>query len=165
MATVGAEVPAMRRLLSLLFALGCAVLGAAAGRAIVRWREESAAGREPSFDLEGLQPTPREVIPGLVAALRVHDQPWSSLHIPSWLAAFVVNAALGGLSKELAPLLRMFGMDAAEEAEPPMASTRSEADMARASGIVTSEVWTAERLPSTPQPPSAPASSFRPFGT
>lgn len=155
----------MRRVLSLLFALTCAVAGAAAGRAIIRWREDTAAGREPSLDLEELQPAVREVIPGLVAALRVHDQPWSYLHIPSWLAAFVVNAALGGLSKELAPLLRMFGMDAPEEADEPAPPARSQADTARASGIVTSEVWMADRIPSTPQAPPAPASGFRPFGT
>ncbi len=158
----------MRRVLSLLFALGCAILGAAAGRAIVRWREDTAAGREPSIDLASLRPTPREVLPGLVAALRVHDQPWSYLHIPSWLAAFAVNAALGGLSKELAPLLRMFGMDAPEENETFAPSARTDADAAPTSGIMTSEVWMADRLPSTPPTPPAPpqpASGFRPFGT
>jgi hypothetical protein len=43
-------------------------------------------------------------MPGLVAALRVHDRPWSFLHIPSWLAAFTVNFAFTALGRELGPL-------------------------------------------------------------
>lgn len=153
----------MRRVFSLLFALGCAVLGAAAGRAVVRWREDTAAGREPSIDLASLRPTPREVLPGLVAALRVHDQPWSYLHIPSWLAAFAVNAAMGALSKKLAPLLRMFGIDTSDEAETATAGAGTDAPDARAAGIMTSEVWMAEHIPSTPPAPQQPSVAFRQF--
>lgn len=157
----------MRRVLSLIFAVGCAVLGAAAGRAILRWREDTAAGLEPTIDLDTLRPTAREVLPGVVAALRVHDAPWSYLHIPSWLAAFAVNAAIGALSKELGPLLRMFGIETPEDdAEPEFARAEADAygpDGARAGGIVTSEVWMAERL--SPTPPASPAPGFRPFGT
>jgi len=155
----------MRRVLSLLFAIGCAVLGAAAGRAVVQWRQDTAAGREPSIDLASLRPTPREVIPGLVAALRVHDQPWSYLHIPSWLAAFAVNAAVGALSKELAPILRMFGMETPEETQQPAPPERADPDVARGAGIMTSEVWMADRIPSAPSAPPSPqpAPGFRPF--
>ena len=159
----------MRRVLSLIFALGCAVLGAAAGRAVVRWREDTEAGREPSLDFESLRPTAREVLPGVVAALRVHDAPWSYLHIPSWLAAFAVNAALGALSKELGPILRAFGIETPEdEREPEFARAEADdfdPDSARSAGIVTSEVWMADRIPPTSAGSSQPAPGFRPFGT
>lgn len=148
----------MGKVRAVVVAVACAVLGAAAGRAVVQWRTQAAAGRRPRIDLEALQPRPREVVPGLVAALRVHDRPWSYLHIPSWLAAFAVNVAVGALAQELAPLLRALGISALPESAPPVAGGTNGA---RAAGIVASEVWTAEAIPPPPAP--APAPGFRPF--
>jgi len=69
-------------------------------------RRESASeytsGAAPVADEPVLRP--RDVIPGLVAALRVHDKPWSFLHIPAWLAAFAVNFGLAAMGRELGPL-------------------------------------------------------------
>jgi len=90
----------------------------------------------------------------------VRDRPWSYLHIPSWLAAFAVNLAVGALAQELAPVLRALGIEAPreQEREPP---ARGGVDGSHAAGIVTAEVWMAEAIP--PPPPPAPAPGFRPF--
>ncbi len=148
----------MGKVRTVVVAVGCALLGAAAGRAVVQWRSQAAAGRPPRIDLETLQPRPREVIPGLVAALRVHDRPWSYLHIPSWLAAFAVNVAVGALAQEMAPVLRALGIDAPGEPQPTGSTAR--VNGTRAAGSVSTEVWTAEAIPLPPEP--VPAPGFRP---
>lgn len=140
----------MGKVRTAIVAVVCAVLGAVAGRAVVQWRRQTAAGRQPNLDFAALQPGPREVVSGLVAALRVQDRPWSYLRIPSWLAAFAVNLAVGALAQELAPLLRAFGI------ATPEAPVHGGSNGARAAGIVTSEIWTAETLSPSPEPPSPP---------
>lgn len=92
-----------RRLAAILFALFAALAGAFAGRAVADLRRQSAAGQRLAFNAQATQLKPRDVMPGIIAALRVRDRPWSYLHIPAWLAAFVVNFAVAALSRELHP--------------------------------------------------------------
>jgi hypothetical protein len=95
-----------RRLFAILFALVAALAGAALGRVVADARRQSEAGEEMHLDMDVTALHPRDVMPGLIAALRVRDRPWSFLHIPSWLAAFSVNFAFAALAHELGPLLR-----------------------------------------------------------
>lgn len=94
-----------RRLFAILFALVAALLGAVLGKAVADLRRKSEAGEALHVDMDVASVRPRDVMPGLVAALRVQDRPWSYLHIPSWVAAFSVNFAFAALASELGPLL------------------------------------------------------------
>lgn len=100
-------------LLTLIFAL----LGAAAGRAFAEQRRRVETG-EPDLLEDGAdacleivleQPTPQEFIPGLVAALRVRDRPWSFLGIPPWFAAFAVNFVVAGMGPSLSEAFERAG--------------------------------------------------------
>lgn len=93
----------LRRLLTIMLALLAALAGAFAGRAVADLRRQSAAGQALAFNTQAADLKPRDVIPGIIAALRVRDRPWSYLHIPAWLAAFGVNFAVAALSRELHP--------------------------------------------------------------
>lgn len=95
----------LRRLRSILFVLIAAILGAALGRVAFQARERMEAGEPVSSVNPGAaQPRVQDVIPGLVAAFRVQDPPWSWFRIPAWLAALVVNAALGAVGGDFASL-------------------------------------------------------------
>lgn len=88
------------RLRSLILIVLAAVGGAILGRIALRMREQMEAGESPSaVDPRSVTLRVQDVVPGLVAAFRVNDAPWSWFHIPSWMAAFGVNfglAAVGG---------------------------------------------------------------------
>ncbi len=87
------------------------VLGAAAGRIAADVRKQQAAGEEPSqINLDGIDLHPRDIAPGIFAAMRVTSAPWSWLHVPPWLAAFAVNFAFVGFAKELGSLKDMSGL-------------------------------------------------------
>ena len=146
-------------LLTLLFAL----LGAAAGRVFAEQRRRTAED-EPDLLDEGpaaalevalAQPSPRELVPGLVAALRVRDRPWSFLGVPPWAAAFAVNFLASALGGSLEEALERLGLtvpahDGHEDDEP-----HAERDAA--------SHWTAP-LPTDPPPPDPPPSEgFTPF--
>lgn len=94
-----------RRVTGILFAALAGVAGALAGRYVARLRRDSEAEPTAESHAEAGEPPlrPRDVIPGLIAALRVHDRPWSYLHIPAWLAAFAVNFGLAAMRPELGP--------------------------------------------------------------
>ena len=96
----------LRKIRILLIAFGFAVLGAVAGRIAADLRRRHEQGEPLEVTREAAIPRPQEVVPGLVAALRVSDRPWSVLHIPSWLAAFAVNFAFSALGRELRPFGR-----------------------------------------------------------
>ena len=81
-----------------------AVLGAVAGRVAMDLRRRHAEGEPLEVKLDASSLRPQEIIPGLIAALRVRDRPWSYLHIPGWFAAFTVNFAVSALGRELRPL-------------------------------------------------------------
>lgn len=95
----------IRRLRSVLFVLAAAVAGAVLGRIALRAREKMEAG-EPAMSIDPASVTLRvqDLVPGIVAAFRVKDAPWSWFHVPSWLAAFAVNFGVGALGGDLARL-------------------------------------------------------------
>ena len=101
----------IRRLRLLVSAVLFAVLGAAAGRLAADFRRQRAAGEEPRLNPDRVELRPRDVVPGIVAAMRVSGRPWSWLHIPPWLAAFAVNFGIAAYARELAPLGRAAGID------------------------------------------------------
>ena len=143
----------MRFVRTILGALAAAVLGVVVGRVVAGVRREAQGEEAMSFDAATLVPQPQEVVPGLVAALRVSDAPWSALHVPPWLAAFVVNFALTALGREIAPLLRTFGIGADEDDE-------------RDPGTARGDIWTveAQREPDpAPTPTGGTYPGFRPF--
>ncbi len=90
----------LKRLRTGVLVLIGAALGAVVGRVVLEARRRQEAGLDPmGMDLRRVTLRPQDVVPGIVAALRVKDAPWSWLHIPSPLAAFGVNfgvAAFGG---------------------------------------------------------------------
>jgi hypothetical protein len=115
-----------RRLRQLIVAVLFGVLGAAAGRAFVDLRRQQEAGEQPSvssLSLDRINVRPQDVVPGIVAAMRVTNRPWSWLHVPPWIAAFAVNFGLVAFARELGSLRSMSmgsipGMGDAES-DPP----------------------------------------------
>lgn len=88
------------------------VLGAVVGRLVSDFRRQQAAGEPPSPpNLDGIDIKPQDVVPGIVAAMRVTSRPWSWFHIPPWLAAFAVNFCVVAFAGELRSIERM-GRDA-----------------------------------------------------
>jgi hypothetical protein len=104
-----------RRLFAILFAIVAAVGGAILGKVVADARRQSAGGQSQHFDMDVTALHPRDVMPGLIAALRVRDRPWSFLHIPSWLAAFSVNFAFAALAHDLGPLIRTLRGDSDDD--------------------------------------------------
>jgi len=95
----------LRRLRSVILVLIAAGLGAVLGRVALQTRQRMDAG-EPITNVEVRQLNVRaqDVIPGLVAAFRVKDAPWSWFHIPAWIAAFAVNFGVGAAGGDIAAL-------------------------------------------------------------
>lgn len=102
----------MRRIRTLILVIIAAVGGAILGRMAADARRQREAG-EP-FRPGAVALKPQDLIPGIVAAMRVRDRPWSWLHIPSWFAAFAVNFAVGAIGSDLQRLREM-----AERGEMP----------------------------------------------
>lgn len=80
-----------------------AVLGAVAGRVAMDLRQRQLRGEPLEVKLDASSLRPQEIVPGIIAAMRVRDRPWSYLHIPGWFAAFAVNFAVSALGRELRP--------------------------------------------------------------
>ncbi len=89
-----------RRLRLLIAAVLFAALGAIAGRVVADIRRQQAAGEPPHLDIDRITVRPRDIAPGVVAAMRVSGRPWSWLHVPPWLAAFGVNFAITAFARE-----------------------------------------------------------------
>lgn len=163
----------LRRLRTVLFVIVAAALGAVLGRVALQARHRMDAG-EPlgDIDLSQVQPRLTDVIPGLVAAFRVKDAPWSWFHIPSWLAAFAVNFGVGAAGSDIAALkaraermafdavgldAREFGMggdyEDDEHVYTPPPAPPSTTDPASTPS------------PGTPNPPSTPTPSPAPSST
>jgi len=102
----------MRRVRTLIFVIIAGVCGAVAGRMAADARRQREAGE--SFKPGSVTLRPQDLIPGIIAAMRVRDRPWSWLHIPSWFAAFAVNFAVGAVGSDLQRLREM-----AERGEMP----------------------------------------------
>ena len=96
-------------LMTVLFAL----LGAAAGRLAAELRRREREGDPPAVDLRAVLPRSQDIVPGLVAALRVRDRPWSFLRIPPWGAAFAVSFVVAAIGRELQPFAREQGGEGA----------------------------------------------------
>ncbi|MGE3960705.1 MAG: hypothetical protein AB7F65_03385 [Dehalococcoidia bacterium] len=95
----------LRRLRTVVVVLVAAGLGAVLGRIALQARQRMDAGESPGdIDLGQIGVRFQDVIPGLVAAFRVKDAPWSWFHIPSWLAAFAVNFGVGAAGGDIASL-------------------------------------------------------------
>lgn len=93
------------RLRTALLVLAGAVAGAVLGRVVLEARHRQQAGLDPmDLDIRRVTLRPQDVVPGVVAALRVNDAPWSWLHIPSPIAAFGVNLGLAAFGGDLASL-------------------------------------------------------------
>lgn len=121
----------MRRLRTILLTIGFAVAGAVAGRMAANAQRRAAGDDRPpgGTSLTGLGP--QAVIPGLIAATRVGERPWSLLHIPPWLAAGVVNFIVAAMTSaspddgpESAPPARTIHVEGVpvENASPAAAS-------------------------------------------
>ena len=94
----------LRRLRAVLLTVLFALLGAAAGRiAAELWRRQQ-LGEPLEVEWVHVAPRPQEVVPGLVAALRVGDWRWSFLHLPPWLAAFSASFVFAVIGRELQPV-------------------------------------------------------------
>ena len=91
-----------------------AVLGAVAGRVAMDLRQRHLQGEPLEVKLDASALRPQEIVPGLIAAMRVRDRPWSYLHIPGWFAAFAINFAVSAVGRELQPLAE----DSPEHSEP-----------------------------------------------
>ncbi len=129
-----------------------AVLGAVAGRVAMDLRQRQLRGEPLEVKLDASSLRPQEIVPGIIAAMRVRDRPWSYLHIPGWFAAFAVNFAVSALGRELRPP----GDETAGDASPSFDPA------ARSRTILT----TAEHSP-PPAPPGEPGADapggFTPF--
>lgn len=98
----------IRKLRSLIIIVIAAALGAVLGRVVLEVRHRIDAGEPPeSVDLRRVTVRIQDLVPGFVAAMRVRDVPWSWLHIPPWLAAFVVNLGTAAVGGDLSRLREM----------------------------------------------------------
>lgn len=131
------------RLFGILFALVAAVLGAVLGKAAANMQRQREAGEAVHLDLDALSVRPKDVMPGIVAALRVRDRPWSFLHVPSWVAAFVVNFGFAALSRQLGPLLGALRGDAMDD---------DEMDTYPYPNVEATRAWTSAPTPPAPAP-------------
>ncbi|MFA7248759.1 MAG: hypothetical protein WC273_03935 [Dehalococcoidia bacterium] len=141
----------MRRIRFLLVIALAAIAGAIVGRVAAEVRRKQEAGEPIELSISDVKIRVQDVVPGLVAAARVRDTPWSWLHIPSWLAAFGVNLGVGAVGGDLSRIREM-----AERAAFGIAGfeiPRDEDDFADAYEVV------AEEADPAPQPPTTSSSS------
>ena len=93
------------RLRTTFLVLVGAAAGAVLGRVVLEARRRRESGLDPmGLDIRRVTLRPQDFVPGIVAALRVKDAPWSWLHIPSPLAAFGVNLGVAAFGGDLASL-------------------------------------------------------------
>ena len=95
----------LRRLRSIVLVIIAAAVGAALGKIALQARHRMDAN-EPlmSVEFRELNLRAQDFIPGLVAAFRVKDAPWSWFHIPGWMAAFAVNFGIGAAGGDITAL-------------------------------------------------------------
>ncbi len=154
-----------RRIVSILFAVAFAAAGVVAGRLFVDLRRQVDEGEELHIDTSRIRIDPRELVPGLIAAMRVHDRPWSFLHVPSWLAAFAINFSFVAFASELAPVRAVLGLDLFDHDDDhedrdarAFSATRSESVTVRevSNSQSSMPVWTADTAASEPQAQTPP---------
>ncbi len=138
-----------------------AVVGSVLGRYASQVHARIEAGEDPlgadfEFDIR-----PQEIVPGVVAAFRVGEPPWSWLHVPAWLAAFATNftiAAVGGDLDRLRQTIEeramgMLGLDVDREVEIHDVTPMPAGD----------DTTPPPAAPVAPEVPPQPASSDAPF--
>jgi hypothetical protein len=102
-----------------------AVVGSALGRYAAQMHARIDAGDDPlgaEFDFEI---RPQELVPGVVAAFRVGEPPWSWFNVPAWMAAFATNFAVAAVGGDLdrlrqnieARAIGMLGLDTEREVD------------------------------------------------
>lgn len=141
----------MRRLRVAFAALLAAALGAGAGRMAADLRRSAAAGEALAIDPGGFELRPQDIVPGIVAAMRVGDRPWSFLHIPPWMAAFFVSFTVAAFMREIGELTGAGARDSAQS--PTETPPETPAEVLPESGEAASEPpppWTASQSPPTP---------------
>jgi hypothetical protein len=144
----------MTRIRSFVLILVGAVLGALAGRAFAQARRQQQAGEPVNVDPASLRVRPPEVVPGIVAGLRMGEAPWSWLHVPGWFAAFTVNFAGAALAGDFGRLRDMLEAAGITTAAGPVEETGYNGHEA--------PVWTADAPPAG-ETPGPPPQGFRPF--
>jgi len=155
----------MARIRFLLFIAVAAIAGAVLGRVAAEVRRQQEAGEPVDVSLNTVKIRVQDLVPGLVAAARVRDTPWSWLHIPSWLAAFGVNFGVGAVGGDLSRIREMaeraaFGFAGLEF--PSDDDDDADVEVASVYSVVTDADAPAHTPPYTPTasaPPEAPASS------
>lgn len=151
-----------RHLRNLILIGIAAVVGSALGRYAAQMHARIDAGEDPlgadfEFDLR-----PQELVPGVVAAFRIGEPPWSWFHVPAWLAAFATNFAVAAVGGDLDRLrqsieqraMGMLGLDTEREVEIQDVSAMEPA-------TATESAFTPE-APSPPEPPTHAASDSPP---
>ncbi len=95
----------LRRLRSIILVIIASALGAVLGRVALQARQRMDAGQPVGqIEVGQFHLRAQDFIPGLVAAFRVKDAPWSWFHIPAWMAAFAVNFGIGAAGGDIAAL-------------------------------------------------------------
>ena len=168
-----------KRIASIVAAVGFAAAGVVAGRLFLDLRRQVEEGEELHVDADRVRIQPRELVPGLIAAMRVHDRPWSFLHVPGWLAAFAINFGFVAFASQLAPVRAVLGLDLFDPDEDndrrrddarPSASEARTNETVTVREVVTEErtaetsmpVWTTENAPAA-EPPGQSTPGFTPL--
>jgi len=139
-----------------------AAIGSVLGRYAAQMHARIDAGEDPlggefEFDIR-----PQELVPGVVAAFRVGEPPWSWLNVPGWLASFGTNFVVAAVGGDLDRLrqnieeraMSMLGLETEREIEIHDVNTMS--PEAAGDGAPVPET------PIAPDPPAQPASSDSP---
>lgn len=145
----------MRRLRVAFAALLSAALGAVAGRMAADLRRSAAAGEALAIDPGGFELRPQDIVPGIVAAMRVGDRPWSFLHIPPWMAAFFVSFTVAAFMRGIGELTGTGARDSAQSPTETQTETPPESptEVLPETGEAAAEPpppWTASQSPPTP---------------
>lgn len=98
----------LKRLRSFVLIAIAAVAGAVGGRMFAQMRAARMHPEAVPAGDSGIRLRVQDLVPGIVAAFRVSEPPWSWLHVPGWLAAFTVNFAAAALAGDLGRLREMF---------------------------------------------------------
>jgi hypothetical protein len=102
-----------------------AVVGSALGRYAAQMHARIDAGEDPlSYEVD-FEIRPQELVPGVVAAFRVGEPPWSWFNVPAWMAAFATNFVISAVGGDLdrlrqnieARAMGMLGLDTEREVE------------------------------------------------
>ncbi len=130
-------------------------VAAAAGAVIGRWVAEARARSDDgedtlAIDLRDVNIRPQDFVPGMVAAFRVGEPPWSWLHIPAWAAAFGMNFGTSVVGGDFDRLRRAF-----EERALGALGLQPEVEVEYAAPTPA----TTEAPPAPPTPPPPPAAN------